>query len=306
MSLDRYRCKVVMMNPTATAHEAACAMSRHQIGAVLVGRAGIVNGMVTDRDLALSVIAAGADPKMTTLKEVMSEAVDTVEVTQTIEDVTDVMFGRACRRVPVTERGKVVGIVTLDDLIADGSAPAEALALVVQIQLAVASLFGGDRWGDPGSFERTQRAQLRHERRVENSLHRLLNAVQAKTGLTTPARSATALRIVLGAVCHRLKPFDARQLLAQLPSALRDTLEDEMVGPDRAMSSTVVVERLARDLNLNSSEAAGVLSGIGEVICKGASSEQAPGRRAHWPSELQDIFPALMALAPHGRPHDLI
>jgi len=259
----------------------------------LVGRAGIVNGMVTDRDLALSVIAAGADPETTTLKEVMSEAVDTVEVTQTIEDVTDVMFCRACRRVPVTERGKVVGIVTLDDLIADGSAPAEALALVVQIQLAVASLFGGDRWVDPGSLERTPRAQLRHERRVENSLHRLLNAVQAKTGLTTPARTATALGVVLGAMCHRLKPSDAQHLLDQLPSILRDTLQDELVGPDRTMSSTVVIERLAKDLNVNLSEAAGVLSGIGEVICKGASTERSPGRRAHWPPELKDIFPAL-------------
>jgi CBS domain-containing protein/uncharacterized protein (DUF2267 family) len=294
MSLDRYRCKVVMMKPTATAHEAACAMSRHQIGAVLVGQHGLVNGMVTDRDLALLVIAGGADPNTTTLGEVMTEGVDTVEVKQTIEDVTDVMFSRACRRVPITERGRVVGIVTLDDLVADGSAPADALALVVQIQLAVASLFGGDRWGDPGSFERTRRAQLRHERRVENSLHRLLNAVQAKTGLTTPARTATALRVVLVAICRRLKPSDAQHLLSQLPSTLRDTLEDEMVGPDRTMSSTVVIERLAKDLNLNPSEAAGVLSGIGEVICKGASTEQAPGRRVHWPSELKDIFPAFV------------
>jgi CBS domain-containing protein len=295
MSLDRYRCKVIMMNPTATAHEAACAMFRHQIGAVLVGQHGLVNGMVTDRDLALLVVAAGSDPKTTTLKEVMSEAVDTVEVTQTIEDVTDVMFYRACRRVPVTEGGKVVGIVTLDDLVADGSAPADALALVVQIQLAVASLLGGDQWADPGSLERTPRAQLRHERRVENSLHRLLNAVQAKTGLTTPARAATALRVVLGAMCRRLKPSDAQHLLSQLPSTLRDTLQDEMVGPDRTMSSTVVIERLAKDLNLNPSEAAGVLSGIGEVICKGPSAEQAPGRRVHWPSELEDIFPAFVA-----------
>jgi hypothetical protein len=43
------------------------------------------------------------------------------------------------------------------------------------------------------------------------------------------------------------------------------------------MNSTVVIERLAKDLNLSPSEAAGALSGIGEVICKGASTEQARG-----------------------------
>lgn len=149
-----------MMSPTATAYQAACAMSRHQIGAVLVGQDGLVSGMVTDRDLALLVIARGADPKTTTLREVMSESVDTVDVTQAIEDVTDVMICRACRRVPVTERGKVVGIVTLDDLIADGSVTAQEIASVVQIQLAVASVFGGDAWGNPGSFARTSPASV--------------------------------------------------------------------------------------------------------------------------------------------------
>ena len=77
MLLDRYRTpKVVIMKPMATVHEAACAMSRHQIGAVLVGEHGAVDGIVTDRDLALAGVATGTDAARTTLDDVMSTVVE--------------------------------------------------------------------------------------------------------------------------------------------------------------------------------------------------------------------------------------
>jgi CBS domain-containing protein/uncharacterized protein (DUF2267 family) len=297
MSLDRYRTrKVVVMKPMATVHEAARAMSRHQIGAVLVGEHGIPDGIVTDRDLALSVVGAGADPKRTTLDEVMSCIVGCVEVNGSLEDVVETMLESVCRRVPLTEKGRVVGIVTLDDLIADDAVSAEALGSIVRTQLEAASLFGVDDATDRDSFGREQRARHKHERRAENSFLRLLRAVQTRTGVATRERAATALGIVLGAICRRLEPPDARHLLAQLPYYLRQTLENDLVGPDRGVTAALVMARLAKVLGIEAIQAERLLHAIGEVITERITTGELRLLRAHLPSELRDIFPERPAL----------
>jgi CBS domain-containing protein/uncharacterized protein (DUF2267 family) len=292
MSLDRYRThKVVFMKPMATVHEAACAMSRHQIGAVLVGEHGSVDGIVTDRDLALAGVAAGADAQRTTLDDVMSTIVGSVEVSGSVEDVVQTMLGFVCRRVPITEHGRVVGIVTLDDLIADDAIGAEALGSIVRTQLEVASLFGVDDTADHDSFGREQRARNRHERRVENSFLRLIRAVQTRTGVATRERAASALGVVLGAICRRLEPSDAKHLLAQLPYYLRQTLESDLVGPDRGVKAALVIDHLAKALGIDAVQAHGMLHSIGEVITESITAGELRLLRAHLPAELRDIFP---------------
>jgi CBS domain-containing protein/uncharacterized protein (DUF2267 family) len=292
MSLDRYRTrKVVMMKPMATVHEAACAMSRHQIGAVLVGEHGSADGIVTDRDLALASVALGPDAQRTTLDEVMSTIVGSVDVNGSMEDVVQTMLGFVCRRVPITERGRVVGIVTLDDLIADDAISAEALGSIVRTQLEVAFLFGVDDTGVHDSFERELRARNRHERRVENSFLRLLRAVQTRTGIATRERAASALGVVLGAICRRLEPSDAKHLLAQLPYFLRQTLQGDLVGPDRGVKAALVVDHLAKALGTDAIQAHATLHAIGEVITESITAGELRLLRAHLPSELREIFP---------------
>ena len=292
MPLDRYCThKVVVMNPMATVYEAARAMSRHQIGAVLVGEHGQADGIVTDRDLALSVVGSGADPKRTTLDDVMSAAVATVDINDTIEDVAQAMRESACRRVPVTQSGKVVGIVTLDDLIAENAIGAETLGSIVRTQLEAAALFGVEDGAAHGTFEREQRARQRHERRAENSFLRLLRAVQMGTDLSTRERAATALGVVLGAICRRLAPSDAKHLLDQLPYYLREALQTELVGPERAIKAAFVIERLARVLEVDNAQAERVLYAIGDVITERVSVGELQSLRAHLPSNLRDIFP---------------
>jgi CBS domain-containing protein/uncharacterized protein (DUF2267 family) len=291
MSLDRYRThKVVMMKPLATVHEAACAMARHQIGSVLVGEHGSADGIVTDRDLALAGVAMGPDAR-TTLDEVMSTIVGSVDVNGSIEDVVQAMLGFVCRRVPITEDGRVVGIVTLDDLIADDAISTEALSSIVRTQLEVASLFGVNDTTDQDSFGREQRARNRHERRAENSFLRLIRAVQTRTGIATRERAAAALGIVLGAICQRLEPSDAKHLLAQLPYYLRQTLENDLVGPDRGVKAALVIDRLAKAFAVDALQAHDMLHEIGEVITESITAGELRLLRAHLPSALRDIFP---------------
>jgi CBS domain-containing protein/uncharacterized protein (DUF2267 family) len=287
MTLERYRNhKTVIMSPTATVYEAARAMSEHQIGAVLVGQHGQISGIVTDRDLAITVIGGRADADRTPLLDVMSQRVETVDIDGTMDDVVRAMLGRGCRRVPITERGKLVGLVTLDDLVADDAAL--AAGAIIRRQLEIAAIFRVDQ--DP--IDREERAQLRHERRAENTFLRMLHEVRSRTGLETTERAAVALGIVLGAVCRRLTRFDARHFLAQLPTYLRESLESEAVGPDRRVTSDLLVAHLVKRLGLEPIEAVGTLRVIGDIVAASVSAGEADSLRAHLPVELKELFPA--------------
>jgi CBS domain-containing protein len=142
MSLDRYRRpRMIMLPPTATAYEAARAMAEHGIGAVLVGHEHEILGIVTDRDVVLGLVAADLDPRVTPLSDVMSRDVVTLDVSADLAEVTRLMRQRACRRIPITEDGRPVGFVTLDDLLVDGEF-AQATRLVVAAQLDTATRGG--------------------------------------------------------------------------------------------------------------------------------------------------------------------
>jgi CBS domain-containing protein len=75
-------------------------------------------GILTDRDLAVRVVAHGADPFTTTVGEVMTRAPRTVLQSSPIESALGLMRMAACRRLPVVDDdGKLVGLVSLDDIL---------------------------------------------------------------------------------------------------------------------------------------------------------------------------------------------
>jgi CBS domain-containing protein len=77
---------------------------------------------VTDRDIALRVVAEARDPRNVRVGDVMSPAVS-VAATATVEEATTLMRGRDIRRVPVVDiAAKPVGIVSLRDLSTSGKA----------------------------------------------------------------------------------------------------------------------------------------------------------------------------------------
>jgi CBS domain-containing protein len=87
------------------------------IGSVVIEEEMVPVGIVTDRDLALRVVARGDDPKATTAADVMTPDPVTITVDKGLLDVTGLMRDHAVRRVPVVdEHDKLVGIITLDDV----------------------------------------------------------------------------------------------------------------------------------------------------------------------------------------------
>lgn len=77
---------------------------------------GKLVGVVTDRDLAIRVIAEGKDPRSTTVAEIASEKVYTVEPQQDLDEALSLMAQHQVRRLPVVEGGKLVGILAQADV----------------------------------------------------------------------------------------------------------------------------------------------------------------------------------------------
>ena len=108
---------VVSIAPEESAALAARLMSRHNLGALPVcGRDGALKGMITDRDIVLRCVAAGADPETLPVRDVMTPGVVTVSPYDEIGAAARVMADAQVRRLPVCQDGKVVGMLSLGDL----------------------------------------------------------------------------------------------------------------------------------------------------------------------------------------------
>jgi len=106
----------VSMPGTASVHEAARAMRDADIGDVIVIEHHQVCGIITDRDIAVRIVAEAKDPATTTLADICSHSLLTVTPTDSVEHAVRLMRTHAIRRLPVVEEGKAVGIVSLGDL----------------------------------------------------------------------------------------------------------------------------------------------------------------------------------------------
>lgn len=96
---------------------AARLMARYNLGALPVrGTDGQLEGMLTDRDIVLRCIAAERSPKAVRVREVMTRSVAAAAPDTDAAAAAGIMAARQVRRLPVTEEGRVVGMVSLADL----------------------------------------------------------------------------------------------------------------------------------------------------------------------------------------------
>ncbi|MDG4648447.1 CBS domain-containing protein [Roseibacterium sp. SDUM158017] len=97
--------------------EIAKIMEKDDIGAIPIGKDDRLIGMVTDRDIALRVVAAGRDPEKTTAQEIMTEGIVYCRTAETVEDAIHLMDQRKIRRLPVIDDNKrLVGMLSLGDI----------------------------------------------------------------------------------------------------------------------------------------------------------------------------------------------
>ncbi len=108
----------VTVSPKASVLEAARLMRQKNVGAVVVVNDRTPQGMLTDRDIAVGVVAAGHDPATTTVAEVMRRDPAVIGEDKGVFDAVKLLDAKGIRRLPVTDRtGRVMGIVAMDDLL---------------------------------------------------------------------------------------------------------------------------------------------------------------------------------------------
>lgn len=92
-------------------------MAKDDVGAIPVGKSDKLIGMITDRDIALRVVAEGRDPKKTLAEDVMTKGIVYCRTTETVEDAIHLMDQKKIRRLPVIDNNKrLVGMLGLGDV----------------------------------------------------------------------------------------------------------------------------------------------------------------------------------------------
>jgi CBS domain-containing protein len=117
---DLYTREVMHIRPQRSVQEAAETMRRCHVGALVVTERpngeDVPIGIVTDRDIAIAVVAAGVDPAAVTVNDVMTRNVVTCTERQDLFDALASMHRHGVRRLPVVNaHGGLVGMFTADD-----------------------------------------------------------------------------------------------------------------------------------------------------------------------------------------------
>jgi signal-transduction protein with cAMP-binding, CBS, and nucleotidyltransferase domain len=105
------------IRPDATVQEAARRMHDEKIGSLLVEREGRIVAIVTETDIVRKAVARGADLEKETVEAIMSAPVASIEVQRTPQDAHDMMGELGMRHLAVTDKGKIVGVLSVRDLL---------------------------------------------------------------------------------------------------------------------------------------------------------------------------------------------
>ncbi len=103
--------------PDAPVLEAIRAMAEHGVGALLVMQDERLAGIVSERDYARKVILMGRSSSDTPVSQIMTAQVITVEPSTTTQHCMQIMTDRRVRHLPVVEGGRVLGMLSIGDLV---------------------------------------------------------------------------------------------------------------------------------------------------------------------------------------------
>ena len=125
---------VICVGQDESVSTAARLLKRYNLGVLPVcdGK-GQLRGMVTDRDIVLRCVALEGDPASLSIREIMSRGVVTAGRGESVAELTERMAARQLRRIPVTEEGRVIGMVSLCDLARRSESRMEAGAALSSI-----------------------------------------------------------------------------------------------------------------------------------------------------------------------------
>jgi CBS domain-containing protein len=108
---------VITVEEGATAKEVAELMNKHEIGCLIVMKMGKPAGIVTERDLVKRILLESKDPEKTKISEIMSKPLIVGKPQMELEQTVRLMVEQKIKKLPVTQDGKLVGLITLTDIL---------------------------------------------------------------------------------------------------------------------------------------------------------------------------------------------
>ena len=108
---------VVQVPRNQTVREASNIMKSKGIGCIVVTDKGKILGIVTERDIIHKVVAPNHDASKTLIEDLMTPNVISLDGSRPVEDAVDLMEQKKIKKLPIVEGDKLVGIVTMTDMI---------------------------------------------------------------------------------------------------------------------------------------------------------------------------------------------
>jgi CBS domain-containing protein len=115
--LSRKGTQIWAVDPDSTVFEAIRMMADKNIGALLVMRGDQLVGVISERDYTRNVVLKGKSSRETPVREVISQRVISAGRDSTIEQCMHLMTENRVRHLPVLENGRVLGIISIGDLV---------------------------------------------------------------------------------------------------------------------------------------------------------------------------------------------
>ena len=289
-SLQSYlKRKVVVLHEDSKIIDAVFAMSENHIGCVIVcDHSQHLVGMVTDRDLVTRGLALKGESGLSLrLSDVMSRNLIKVEASRSLDEVIHLMGSFGVRRVPIVSISrhgveKCIGLVTLDDLIADRRIDLSRASLIVrsQMQHRDASLLGMR-----GPFLLTQQTQGELDQYYESVRQGLGRQLEFNRGEIEELSS-----IILKVFLRRLHRSAGLHLLSELPRYLYGELLPFVRGPEASANLDFLIAEVCRVFNVDDPTAYQVVKGFCQSLESWCEFKKIKHIQDQLPLELRSLF----------------
>jgi len=108
---------VKVVRPDSSVKEVVATMNKFNIGSIIVVQSGRPVGIITERDILRRTVEPCLAPETLTARQVMSSPVLTINETASIDEAAKLMAKKNVKKLPVIDKQKLVGIVTLTDIV---------------------------------------------------------------------------------------------------------------------------------------------------------------------------------------------
>jgi CBS domain-containing protein len=109
--------EVIAVEPDQPVFDAVRKMDQYSVGAVLVMRGEVLLGILSERDYARKIVLLERSSHHTRADQIMTAQVVTVEPQQSVAHCMEVMTRRRFRHLPVVDEGRVIGVISIGDLV---------------------------------------------------------------------------------------------------------------------------------------------------------------------------------------------